>query len=99
MPCRLTRMLRLFYQFVLAAVMLATYGCAAPAWWLSGAVEADDRERGDVKPRAGSAVADAADADQATASATKAPTDFARRSIAAATGGRDVSSREKPLQA
>jgi hypothetical protein len=87
---------RLFYLFLSATVMLAPPGCAAPAWWLAGDVEADDREPRAVKARAGSALADTADTDQAIAGAKKAPTDFARRSIAAAAGDRDVASHQQP---
>lgn len=87
-------MLRLFYLFLSASVMLAPCGCAASAWWLAGDAETDDREPREPKPRAGSVATDTADADQPSADAKKAPTDFARRSIAAATGGRDSSSRQ-----
>jgi hypothetical protein len=91
-------MLRLFYLFLSAIVTLLPCGCAAPAGWLAGDVEADEREPREMKPRAGSAATDTADADQPSADAKKAPTDFARRSIAAATGGRDSPSHQPQTQ-
>jgi hypothetical protein len=91
-------MLRLFYLFLSASVMLAPCGCAAPAWWLAGDVEADDPPPRDAKSRAGSAVAETADKEQAAAGASKAPTDFARRSIAAAAGDREISSHQQATQ-
>jgi hypothetical protein len=87
-------MLRLFYLFLLAGVMLAPGGCAAPAWWLAGDAAADDMEPR-VKPRAGSAQIDATDDDERVASGKQSPTDSARRSTSAAKGGHEVASRQQ----